>query len=294
MFSLYNELANFEYKHRAYTFFQVFDNKKRNIFKADVRDRIIHQIIYDHLVMLYEPIFISDSYSSRNRKGHHKAIQMLRYFIKLATDGGHVPCFVLKCDIKKYFDNVDHTVLLECISEKVTCTDTMSVITEIISSFNSTAVSPGGSVKGRGIPLGNITSQIFANIYLHRLDMFIKKELQCRWYVRYNDDIAIVANNLEKLEILRDTLIRFVAEELRLNIPMEKTSIRKVQWGIDFLGYVILPSAVLLRDQTKHKMYSGISRKNVDSYLGMLKHCNSHNLKQKVIAKVDEFNVDDI
>lgn len=281
IFSLYGDLDKGIYKHSKYQYFQVFDNKKRDIYKADVRDRIVHQIIYKYLTNLYEQIFISDSYSSRNFKGHHRAIKTLKYFIKLARTDEN--CFVLKCDIRKYFNNIDHNILLRTIRQKVICDKTFMIIEEVIRSF-------GGGENLKSVPLGNITSQIFANIYLHELDLYIKKELGCRFYIRYNDDFVIVSNNPKKLEELRTKIIEFVSMELGLEIPIEKTSIRNALWGIDFLGYTVLPKAILLRNKTKGKMLSKINETNTGSYLGMLKHCNSYNLKKKIISKIENKN----
>ena len=283
IFSLYEEVKNNTYRHSLYTHFQIFDNKKRDIYKAEVKDRIIHQIVYDYLLSLFEPSFIADSYASRIYKGQYKAIDTFRYFIKLVS-GTHRECYVLKCDVRKYFDNVDHEVLLNIIKEKVSCERTLKIIQEIISSFYSS------DNMQKGIPLGNITSQIFANLYLNTLDQYVKKELRCRFYVRYNDDIALIFQNNTGVAEIRDKIISFAKEKLFLEIPLNKTSIRKIGWGIDFLGFTILPEAILLRDKTKHKIYANINRKNIHSYLGILKHCDSHNLKTKILAmeKLDE------
>lgn len=292
IFSLHEDVINFRYKHGEYKHFQVYDNKKRDIYKAQVRDRIVHQIIYDYLTDLYEPLFIGDSYSSRKYKGHHKAIKTLKYFLKLASQDRN--CFILKCDIKKYFNNINHKILFEIIKEKVMCPKILEIIKEIIFSFPASGEigNDYGNVFGentknvKGVPLGNITSQIFANIYLHSLDLYIKKELGYRFYIRYNDDFIIISNNFKKLEESRSKIIYFVGAKLHLDIPIEKTIIRKPVWGIDFLGYVILPNAVVLRDKTKSKMFSKLNQNNIDSYFGILKHCNSHALKQKVIAGI--------
>ncbi len=283
IFSLHDDIIKYRYKHGEYKHFQIYDNKKRDIYKAQVRDRIVHQIIYDYLIDLYEPIFIKDSYSSRKHKGHHRAIKTLKYFIKLSDHNRNR--FILKCDIKKYFDNINHLILLEIIKEKVICPKILVIIEDIIFSFAMY------SEKDRGIPLGNITSQIFANIYLHNLDLYIKKELGYRFYIRYNDDFIIISNNLKKIKESKVKIINFVETKLHLNIPDDKTSIRKFTWGIDFLGYIVLPNAVLLRDKTKNKMFSKLNQNNIDSYFGMLKHCNSHNLKQKVLARALVINV---
>lgn len=277
LFCLYEELHNGVYKHLSYKYFQIFDNKKRDIYKAEVRDRVVHQIIFDYLLLLFEPEFISDSYASRIDRGQYKAINAFRYFIKLVHNQ-YKPCFILKCDVRKYFDSLDQTVLLNLIKEKITCEKTLEIIKEIISSHTAS------SLPGKGVPLGNITSQIFANIYLNTLDKYVKKGLRCRFYVRYNDDLIVVSESSLKLEEIRTKIIFFAKEKLFLDIPIEKTSIRKINWGVDFLGFTILPEAVLLRNKTKNKMYANISPKNAYSYLGILEHCNSYNLKRKILS----------
>ena len=276
LFYLYEDLRSGVYKHSSYKYFQIFDNKKRDIYKAEVRDRVVHQIIFDYLLLLFEPEFISDSYASRVNKGQYKAINTFRYFIKL-VHSDYKPCFVLKCDVRKYFDSIDQNTLLNLIKEKIVCEKTLEITKEIISSHVS-------SDLRKGVPLGNITSQIFANIYLNALDKYIKKKLGYRFYVRYNDDFVIVSESSKKLEEIRIKIILFAKEKLLLDVPIEKTSIRKIDWGIDFLGFTILPEAVLLRNKTKNKMYANISPRNAYSYFGILEHCNSYNLKRKILS----------
>ena len=277
IFALYEEIKNDRYKHSLYRHFQIFDNKKRDIYKAEVKDRIIHQIIYDYLLALFEPSFIIDSYASRKNKGQYKAVDTLRYFVKLSFSKNQ-SIYILKCDVKKYFDSIDHKVLLGLIKEKVHCEKVFKIIEELVSSYHSF------SESSKGIPLGNVTSQIFANIYLNVIDQYIKKDLKCRFYVRYNDDIIIVFKDSKSAMDIRDKIILFVKERLFLDIPLPKTSIRKIGWGVDFLGFTILPQAILLRNKTKNKIYTNINRKNVHSYMGILKHCNSYNLRTKILA----------
>lgn len=278
LFCLYEDLNNGVYKHSSYKYFQIFDNKKRDIYKAEVRDRVVHQIIFDYLSSLFEPEFISNSYASRLNKGQYKAIDAFRYFIKLANDD-YKSCFVLKCDIKKYFDSINQNILLNLIKEKIFCGKIFGIIKEIVYSRTSSSLE-------KGVPLGNITSQIFANIYLNILDKYLKKELKCRFYVRYNDDFIIIMESKEKSEQIRDKIILFAKEKLLLDIPIEKTSVRKINWGVDFLGFTILPKAILLRNKTKNKMYSNINPQNIHSYFGILKHCDSYNLKRKLLLMV--------
>jgi len=277
MFSLWEEVNGDKYHHSLYKYFQIFDNKKRDIFKATIKDRIIHQIIYDYLSSVFNIEFISDSYASRKGKGQHLAIKTFYYFVRLAG-AGRKRLYILKGDVRKYFDNIDHNILFGLIKEKVFDEKILKIIQEIISSYHSAA----GFFKG--IPLGNITSQIFANIYLNSLDQYVKKELRCRFYVRYNDDVAMIFQGQQQAEFIREKIMFFVKEKLSLTMPLEKTSIRKIDWGVDFLGCTLLPQATLLRNKTKAKIYANISRKNVFSYLALLKHHDSFNLKQKVLA----------
>lgn len=276
LFHLCEDILNGVYKHSSYKHFQIFDNKKRDICKSEVRDKIVQQIIYDHLVSFFEPEFISDSYASRIDKGQYKAINTFCYFIELAYEKNK-PCFILKCDVKKYFDSIDQKILAGFVEEKIICEKTFGIINEIIFSYASIG-------SGRGIPLGNITSQIFANIYLNILDKYVKNELKRRFYVRYNDDFVIIGDSAENLEKLREKIICFVKEKLLLEIPIEKTNIRKIDWGVDFLGFTILPKAILVRNKTKNKIYLNINSGNINSYFGILKHCNSYNLRRKILS----------
>lgn len=281
IFDLYEDLHNDTYKHSSYSHFQIFDNKRRDIYKAEVRDRIVHQIIYDYLILIFELDFIRDSYASRTDKGQYKAINAFCYFIKLVCGGKRDRCFVLKGDVKKYFNTINRDILLKLIRERVICDRVFEIIKSIVLSFQ-----PIPEINA-GIPLGNITSQIFANIYLNQLDKYVKDELKCRFYIRYNDDFVIVSDDSKRLEIMRDKIIAFVKTKLLLEIPLDKTSIRKVEWGVDFLGFTILPKAILLRNKTKHKIYSNICEKNINSYFSILDHCNSYNLKRKIHSSME-------
>ena len=269
LFSLHDEIQNGIYEHGTYQFFQVFDSKKRDIHKADVKDRIIHQIIYDYLCKIYEKVFISDSYSSRIGKGTIHAIDSFKYFSKLS--GTH--SYVLKCDIKKYFQSVDKNILIKILSNRIKDEKIMRIIEKIISSF-----------MHDGIPLGNVTSQIFANIYLNELDRFVKKDLRIRFYIRYNDDFVIFHEKKEKLLDYLVVIRSFLNETLKLEVPPGKSNIRRLYHGVEFLGYKIFPDHVLLRGQTKVKIFNKINRKNINSKLAVLKHCNSYNLKQKLLS----------
>lgn len=280
LFDLYEDLQALKYKHRAYKFFQTFDSKKRNIHVAEIRDRIVHRLIYDYLVDIYEPLFISNSYSSRLGKGSHLAVKVFCYFAKLIHAENHGRCFVLKCDIKKYFENVKPDILFRLLKKHIADEKILKIAEEIIYSFPT------------GIPLGNVTSQIFANIYLNDFDLFIKNVLKVRFYIRYNDDFVILDNNPKRLNIFLGKIREYLAKNCGLEIPEHKASIRKLSWGVDFLGYTILPRAVLLRNKTKDKMFFRAKKENFVSYLGLLKRCHSFNLRQKLkFVIIDKWKV---
>jgi RNA-directed DNA polymerase len=290
LFLLYEELKNGAYRHRGYKYFKVADPKKRDIHKAAVRDRIVHQSLYEYLCRVYEPFFIENSYSSRLEKGTHRAVLRLGKFADEICAKNHHQCCALKCDIRKYFENINHKILLGLLTERVEDEDILKLLEQVIKSFNGE--------RGAGLPLGNVTSQIFANIYLNELDHFVEKELKVRYYVRYNDDFVILAGNENLLSRKIKKIVNFIQKKLRLEIPNEKIIFRKLNWGIDFCGCVVLPNALLLRQKTKRRMLVNIRkvatgyqqekisfrqfREVLDSYFGLLAHCNTFNLKNKI------------
>lgn len=295
LFSIYYELKKHSYTHSNYKYFRIFDPKKRNIHKAEIKDRIVHQIIFDYLNARYEPFFIKNSFSSRIQKGTHKAVKKLTEFTKNLKDENNGRCFALKCDIKKYFESIDQRVLLKIFKKEVKDDAVFDLILKIILSFNS------ANKTGKGIPLGNITSQIFANIYLNELDYFVKNELNIKYYLRYNDDFIILDDNKNKLFENLKKIKDFISNILLLEMPDNKIKFRKLDWGIDFCGYIVLPNGILLRQKTKKRMLKNIYElseklknkeipknkfiKTLNSYFGLLKHCNSYNLKNKIKNK---------
>lgn len=290
LFSLHNELKDKNYKHSEYSYFRISDPKKRDIYKSTVKDRVVHQMLYDYLCEKYEPIFSENSFSSRKGKGTHRAIAELKKQI-YATRRIKKRCWVMKCDVRKYFESINQKRLLDILESQVQEKSIFNLIKIVVESFNSEI--------GKGIPLGNITSQIFANIYLNDLDKFAEKELDLKnRYVRYNDDFIIIGDNKNDLFEQTEKIRKFLNEKLLLELPENKVSFRKLRWGIDFCGYVILPNAVILRNKTKGAMFRkintiiikfGFEKKSqsdfriiADSYFGLLSYCNSYNLRSKM------------
>lgn len=274
IFELYQELKNQTYKHSNYQSFYVSDPKMRHIHKAEIRDRIVHHLISKYLEQIYDQTFIYDSYSCRKDKGTHKAVNRLKQFSLKQSKNNRINFYCLKCDIKKFFDSVDHRILIKILKQKIKDEDILWLIKEIIDSFQKD--------KNKGIPLGNLTSQYFANIYLNELDKFIKHKLKIKHYIRYTDDFVVLSINKDySLNFIRP-INDFLNNKLNLFLHPDKIIIRKYKQGIDFLGYVTLPHYRVLRTKTKKRMFRRINNKNIQSYLGVLKHCCGHKLELKI------------
>lgn len=289
--SINHDFTNFWYKHANYERFHVNDPKQRIIHKASVRDRLVHHTIYRVLYPIFDRSFIIDSYSCRNQKGTHKAVDRLEFFIRKVSQNYTRPCFALKCDVKKFFDSVDHQILLKIIKKKIKDVNSICLLEKIIDSFSSKRIlqlalfeRESKTLHARGIPIGNLTSQLFANIYLNELDRFVKHQLRVKSYLRYCDDFIILASDENKLTSLKSKISAFLKTKLKLDLHQNKVSIRKLRQGIDFLGYVTLPYYRVLRTRTKKRMFKKINDINKPSYLGLLKHCNSYKIRRKLIS----------
>jgi len=279
LFGLHATLTNKSYKHGGYFEFFVNDPKRRHIHKAEVCDRIVHHLLYKYLYSIFDKSFIFDSYSCRLNKGTHKAVKRLEYFSQKLSNNYTQDFWALNLDIKQFFASVDHGILKSLIKEKVDDENILWLISQVINSFPAN----GGSAP-RGIPLGNLTSQIFANIYLNELDQFIKHDLKIKYYLRYADDFMILDNGASQLLHYNDILKSFLAENLKLELHPAKISIRKFSCGIDFCGYVVLPHYVLPRTKTKRRIFnkvleSRISEQALQSYLGYFYHANSYGIR---------------
>jgi len=277
IFSLNNSLYNHTYKHGGYQAFKVCDPKPRNIHKASVRDRILHRAVYRILYPFFDRIFISDSFSCRNQKGTHRAVNRFRTFNYRVSKNDTRTCWILKCDIKKFFASVDHKILLEILRSYIPNKEIIWILEEIIESFYSIK-------SGVGLPLGNLTSQLFANVYMDELDRFVKHELKVKYYIRYADDFVILSDNKLWLRSILSRIEKFLNDKLKLNLHSDKISIKTLNSGIDFLGYVSLPHYRILRTRTKKRIFKRINQNNTPSYLGILSHCNSYELRKRLLA----------
>jgi len=237
LLKLQEELQNQTYQHGRYREFIIHDSKKRHIKAAPFRDRVVHHALCNIIEPIFDKGFIYDSYACRKGKGTHRGVKRLQKFLK-----NELNKYCLKCDISKYFESIDHQILLSIIQKKISDKKTIWLIREIL---ESTCEEPG-----KGIPIGNLTSQLFANIYLNELDQFVKHRLRVRYYLRYMDDFLILGKEKSYLWGILREIQKFLNNNLSLKLHPKKVQILPVRKGIDFLGYRVFKDYRLLRKST--------------------------------------------
>lgn len=245
---LQRQLKNQSYSPGPYTEFYIFEPKKRMISAAPYRDRVVHHALCNVIEPIFENTFIFDSYANRKRKGTHRAILRYQQFCRKNR-------YVLKCDVVKFFPSIDHMILKNEIRRKITDPDALWLIDNIIDHSNEQEsvlhYFPGDDLfqpyeRRRGLPIGNLTSQFFANVYMNRFDHFVKENLKCRYYVRYVDDWAVFHDDKS---FLHDALFEFnkYLEILRLRMHATKSKVFPVDVGLTFLGHRIFTDHRLLK-----------------------------------------------
>lgn len=273
--SLHHDLVTRVYKHGDYFAFNISDPKPRNIHKASVRDRLLHHAIYRILYPFFDRTFVTDSYSCRVNKGTHRALKRFEYFARKVSKNHTKTCWVLKCDIRKFFSSIDQKILLDILEGYISDKDIVWLLTTVVESFHSIE-------DGKGLPLGNLTSQLFVNIYMNEFDKFMKHRLKAKYYIRYADDFVILSTDRNELEMLHQKVEDFLTSNLYLSLHPNKVSIDTFASGIDFLGWVHFPKHRVLRTATKRKMFSKVGEKNIISYLGLLSHGNTYKLREEL------------
>lgn len=284
MAQLRTDLVYKTYTHGPYAAFTVADPKPRNIHKATVRDRVVHHLIYHVLSPYFNSRFIHDSYSCRVDKGTHRALDRFRDFARIVSRNHTRTCYVLKGDIKNFFASIDHGVLMEILKRHVVDSDIRWLIGSVLASFCTTA-------PGVGLPLGNLTSQLFANVYLHELDRYLKQELRVKHYIRYADDFVVLSTDRRYLGDLLPKIRVLLIETLHLTLHENKVYIQTYGSGVDFLGWVHFPHHRQIRTTTKRKVVRALTcyptRETVNSYRGLLGHGNTYQLQKRL--HIEEF-----
>jgi RNA-directed DNA polymerase len=275
VFKLHEDLADSSYVHGGYQAFRVNDPKPRQIHKASVRDRLVHHAIHRILYPFFDRTFIADSFSCRESKGTHAALDRFRALAYKASCNHTRTCWVLKCDIRKFFASVDQEILFKILFSRITDARIIDLLWEIIGSFDS-------GRPGTGIPLGNLTSQLFANIYLNELDQFVKRRLCFPHYVRYADDFVFLSPHKNELPAILPIISDYLRDELKLELHPKKIVLKTFASGVDFLGWVHFPDRRVLRNATKHRMLRRIkehpAKATMRSYFGLLGHGNTAGL----------------
>jgi len=280
IFSLQFDLKTKSYKHGGYQAFKISDPKPREIHKANVRDRLLHHLLYQETYLYFDQKFIYDSYSCRFNKGTYRALNRLVEFAGQVTRNHRRTVLVLKCDIRKFFASIDHQILKDILVKYITDQDLLWLFGQVIDSFNT----PGK--MGIGLPLGNLTSQLLVNIYMNEFDQFVKRSLKIKYYVRYADDFVFLNEDRKFLENLRPQLDDFLNKQLKLYLHPKKVFLTTLVSGVDFLGWTQFEGHRVLRTTTKHRMLRKVRGTNEQSviaaYRGLLKHGNAYRLRAKV------------
>ncbi len=293
---LQQQLSERTYKPGEYRSFYVYEPKKRMISAAPLRDRVAHHAVCNIIEPIFEPSFICDSYANRKGKGTHKAILRYQYFCRMKK-------YVLKCDIKKFFPSIDLEILKTLYRKKISCKNTQWLLDTIIDGSNtqeevleyfSNDVLFTPYERRRGLPIGNLTSQFFANVYLNELDHFVKEELRQKAYIRYVDDFVLFGKDKKELNGIKNSIQQFLVQ-LRLTLNLQKSFVHPLHEGIQYLGFRVFPVFRLLenkncirfkkRMEQKQKEYRmcNISleqvRSSVHGWIGHVRHCNSYRLR---------------
>jgi len=276
---LHDDLANHTYRHGGYKSFYITDPKLRHIHKANVRDRLVCHAIYRQLYPFFAKTFIADSYSCQLDKGTHKAVAKFKRFSRQVSQNNTVTCWALKCDIKKFFESINHDVILRILGEYIADQAVIKLLAVIVNSFEAH--------PGKGLPLGNLTSQLFVNVYMNKFDQFVKHAIKAKYYIRYADDFVILsADKKYLLQVLR-LIQEFLRNELKIELHPDKFFVKTIASGVDFLGWVSFTHHSVLRTKTKKRMMNRIKRnataQSVASYMGLLKHGDTFKVKQALL-----------
>ena len=232
LINIQNHLIYETYEVGKYHTFYVYEPKKRLIVSLPFKDRIVQWAIYRQLFPLYEKTFIFDSYACRKGKGTHKAADRLQYWLR-QTERKPERYYYLKMDISKYFYRVDHDILLKILARRIKDQRLLNLLEKIINCESMNFGLPPGKepdevavsdrLSNKGMPIGNLTSQMFANIYLNEVDQYAKHELGLHYYIRYMDDIIILHHDKKYLAEVKELLRAFLSDELRLDLNNKTT-----------------------------------------------------------------------
>jgi len=334
IFELYKEIRDRKYEIGPSICFVVKEPTLREIFAADFRDRIVHHLLYNYINPIFERLFINDSYSCRKRKGTLYGIKRVDHFIRSCSKNYNQDCYILKLDIKSYFMSIDHLILFQKVKEALFRYKDTTIINfdldfvlillekVIFNDPTKNCIIKGSKEdwknlpkdkslfftdKNKGLPIGNLTSQLFGNVYLNDFDHFIKCKLKIKYYGRYVDDFVIVHPDKEYLKSIVPQLREYLKSNLFLNLHPKKIYLQHYSKGVSFLGAIIKPYRIYIKNRTKGNFYrktklwndfwqkqkgKKVKREdfnkfisNINSYLGLTRHYQTYKLRNKLIEK---------
>lgn len=287
LLTLQEELRIGAYRMRPYRTFTIYEPKQRQICAADFRDRVVQHAICHVLDPVFDACLIYDTYACRRGKGTHAAVRRAQQYARRFP-------YVLTCDVRKYYESIDHAVLKALLRRKLKDRALLALLEQIIDH-----PLPGGT-PGKGLPIGNLTSQYFANLYLGELDHLVKERLRHKGYVRYMDDFLVFATEKPCLHTTLATLRTFLRHTLLLDLKEEAVRVAPVTQGIPFLGFRVFPGLLRLHG----KKWAGFRRRvrhreaayrrgvideqslvrSVASMLGHVRHADSLRARQRFFA----------
>lgn len=309
---LKNELEIFTYVPRKLTTFIVRDPKTRKISASHFRDRVVHHALCNIIAPIFEKGFIYDSFANQKGKGTHIAIKRFERFLgkvcyvkrrraesrerERESNGRSLTGFALKADIRHYFDNVDHAVLMNIIRRRIKDNDVLWLIKTILKNHKI-------EIAGKGMPIGNLTSQFFANVYLNELDQFVKHKLKVGYYLRYVDDFIILHRDRRTIENWKEEIDRFLKSNLKIELHPEKSMVVSLENGITLLGFRVFRNYRLLKKSNARRIWRRMERlkqkydrceitfedaqKSFDGWIAYAEFGNTYKLRKRVNERFD-------
>lgn len=327
IFQLCEDIISGNYTPSRSICFIVNQPVKREIFAANFRDRVVHHFIYNYISPIFEGTFINDSYSCRVGKGTHYGIKRIDHFIRSCSQNYSKDCYILKLDIQGYFMSINRALLFHKVKQvlfsKLHLIDfDLSLVLDLIEKTIFNDPVNNCIIKGKksdwnnlpkdkslftaqqncGLPIGNLTSQLFGNVYLNDLDHFIKRDLKIKNYGRYVDDFVLVHKNKKHLKSLIPIIREFLAKKLKLKLHEKKIYLQHYTKGVKYLGAVIKPHRIYIANRTKGNFYESINKHNkivrdhkptteeitkfissMNSYLGILQHYKTYKMRRVML-----------
>lgn len=329
IFKLYGEILKRKYTPKNSTCFIVNKPVKREIFAANFRDRIVHHFMFNYISPIFEKIFINDCYSCRKGKGTHYGIKRIDHFIRSCSNNYTKNCYILKLDIQGYFMAINKKILYKKVTTELfkqadKLNFDLSLVLYLLyeTIYNNPTINciRKGNIKDWdglpqskslfytkpdcGLPIGNLTSQLFGNIYMNQFDHWVKHNLGIKYYGRYVDDFILVHNNKEYLKACISKIEKHLKESLELVLHPNKIYLQQYKKGVQYLGAVIKPHRTYIANRTKGNFYSAIENYNmllntaklnkeqqqliltsINSYLGIMKHFKTYKFRKQILLK---------